>query len=226
MSTVYRSKNEIVYDALRKSVISGEYAPGERLVIDDLAAKLGVSAIPIREALRQLEADGFVSIEPYVGATVTELNADFIFEIFALLEALEVVCSRTACAIMTDAERKRLEGLVKRMDLCTGNWQEWSSLNKAFHLLISEFSRTRLVNGMMRKVLDHWDRLRQRYFHDVLGLRIDLAQQEHRKLMEAFNAQDADEVERLIRLHNQNALASYITHLQESGVLAEEGGSP
>ena len=84
MRPIFKSKNEAVYDALRQAIIHGEYEPGSRLVIDDLAATMGVSQIPIREALRQLEADGFITIEPYVGATLTDINANFIFEIFTL----------------------------------------------------------------------------------------------------------------------------------------------
>ncbi len=223
MSTLFRSKNEIVYEVLHTSIIHGEYEPGGRLVIDDLATKLGVSQIPIREALRQLEADGFVTIEPYVGATVTKMNAEFIFEIFALLEGLEVICSRTACITMSAEELAQLEALVQRMDACIHSWDEWSLLNKEFHILIGNFARTHLVNGMMRKVLDHWDRLRQRYFQDVRVQRFERAQAEHRLLMEAFHQRDADEVERLIRSHNKNALASYLVHLREAGILSKEG---
>ena len=59
MKLEFRSKNEIVYQQLRKSIIQGDFKPGTRLVIDQLALELGVSQIPIREAVRQLEADGF-----------------------------------------------------------------------------------------------------------------------------------------------------------------------
>ena len=64
-----RSKNELVYISLKTAIIQGELEPGSRLVIDELANKLGVSQIPVREALRQLEADGFVSIKPQITAS-------------------------------------------------------------------------------------------------------------------------------------------------------------
>src|SRR5258708_32148427 len=102
MKLEYRSKNELVYQRLRTAIISGEYKPGTRLVIDQLAAELGVSQIPIREAVKQLEADGFVTLEPYSGATITEINASLIFEIFALLANLQVICSRAACHQIRD----------------------------------------------------------------------------------------------------------------------------
>ena len=85
-------------------------------MIDELAATLGVSQIPIREAMRQLEGDGFVTIEPYVGATVAELNADFIFEVFALLEHLEIISSRAACRVMSDDDLQQLADMIEQME--------------------------------------------------------------------------------------------------------------
>jgi DNA-binding GntR family transcriptional regulator len=75
---------------------------------------------------------------------------------------------------------------------------------------------------MMRKVFDHWDRLRSHYIKDVLGQRIEAAQEEHRQIMAAFQARDIDRVEQLFRAHNQNALASYIERLQSAGYLVAD----
>src|SRR5215813_1926893 len=142
MKLAFRSKNEIVYEQLRTAIINGEYLPGTRLVIDQLATELGVSQIPIREAVRQLEADGFVTIEPYAGATVTEINATLIFEIFALLESMEVICSRAACRQIDEKELENLAVLIERMDESVENPQEWSKENKEFHLYIGECSKS------------------------------------------------------------------------------------
>lgn len=216
---MFRSKKEVVYELLHEAIVKGDYKAGERVVIDEVAANLGVSQIPIREALRQLESDGFVTIEPYVGATVTEFNANFVFEIFALLEALEAVCSRAACRCMSEEELQRLDDLVQQMDECLHAPESWSKLNKKFHLLICEFAHTGLIKEMMRKALDHWDRLRLYYLKDVLGMRLKMAQVEHRRIMQAFHARDADEVEQMIRAHNQNALAAYNNYFQAAGFI-------
>jgi DNA-binding GntR family transcriptional regulator len=224
MSTIFRSKNEVVYGLLHQAIIQGDYQAGERVVIDEVAARLGVSQIPVREALRQLEADGFVTIEPYVGATVTDVGADLVFEIFALLETMEAVCSRKASRCMSDAEIERLDEMVQQMDACIGEPESWSKLNKEFHLLICDFAQTGLIKEMMRKVLDHWDRLRLHYVKDVLSHRLEMAQLEHRQIMDAFRQRDAQKVERLIRAHNQNALAAYNNYLQAAGYLGNENG--
>ena len=117
MSSIFRSKKEVVYDLLRENILQGKYKPGSRLVIDELAVTLGVSQIPIREAMRQLEADGFVTIEPYVGATVAQLNAEFIFEVFALLEHLEIISSRAACRVMSDEDLQQLAAMIDQMEV-------------------------------------------------------------------------------------------------------------
>ena len=91
-----RSKKELVSATLRNAILNGEFAPGMRLVIDDLAKQLGVSAIPVREALQQLSADGYVIIEPYLGARVAPIEAESVVEVFSLLETMEVVSSRAA----------------------------------------------------------------------------------------------------------------------------------
>ena len=116
MNTHFKSKKEVVYDQLREEILEGSHQPGARLVIDDIANRLGISQIPIREAMRQLEADGFVTITPHVGATITHLDADFIYEVFAMLEAMEVISSREACQYITNEEIDVLESMINQMD--------------------------------------------------------------------------------------------------------------
>src|SRR5258708_9778877 len=222
MRLTFRSKDEMVSEQLRTAIISGEHEPGTRLVIDQLAADLGVSQIPIREAVKQLEADGFVTIEPYAGATITEINASLIFEIFALLESLEVICSRAACRQIDADELEALAELVARMDADLDDPEKWSRDNKAFHLFIWECSKSALANGMLMNVLDHWDRLRFHYLKSVFELRIKDAQDEHKQIAEAIEARNPARVEALIRQHNQNALASYIAYLRTEGELAPD----
>lgn len=227
MRPAFRSKNEVVYDTLREAIIQGEYEPGTRLVIDDLATTLGVSQIPIREAVRQLEADGFVTFEPYVGATITEINANFIFEVFALLESMEITASRTAARCMSDDDLKTLEDLIYQMDSSVDDPDKWSKENKRLHLFICECAKTTLIHKMTQKVLDHWDRLRLHYLKDVSGQRIKIAQQEHKQILATFRTRDPEEVERVICSHNQSARASYIQHLQSTGqISADEEDCP
>jgi len=214
MRPVFRSKNEAVHDLLRQSIIQGVFQPGQRLVIDDLALQMGVSAIPIRESLRQLEADGFVTIEPYVGATVTGLTTDSVYEIFALLEALEVICGRIACAKMNDSDLAALAEMIQRMEASVGDPDDWTQKNKAMHEFICDQAGTALAKKMLQKVMDHWDRLRRYYLKDVFAHRIHSAQEEHVRILDAFRSRDPNTVERVIRQHNQSALNAYLDYLK------------
>lgn len=216
----HRSKKEVVYEFLKQDIIRGRFTPGSRLVIDDLANKLQVSQIPIREAIQQLEADGFVTTEPYIGAKITEIDATFIFEVFALLEAHEVICSRSASLSMTDDDLDTLTEMIDEMDDLINDAEKWSEQNKALHLYICDCANSQLVHKMLEKVFDHWDRLRLHYLKDVFGQRTHEAQAEHRLLLEALRHGDPDEVEDIIRKHNQSALKSYIRHLESEGLIA------
>lgn len=215
----FKSKKQIVYEQLRKEILEGIHPPGTRLVIDEQATRLGVSQIPIREAVHQLESDGFVSIAQHVGATVTDLDANFIYEVFALLESMEVICSRTACRVITEKQLEELGNLIDAMDETIGDPNRWSQQNKQMHLFLCDVAGTALVRKMMLKVFDHWDRLRFHYLKNVLGHRIQDAQAEHKQIFEALSRRDEDDVERIVRLHNQGALQSYIKHLQSQGHL-------
>ena len=214
MRPAFRSKNEAVHDVLRQSIIRGAFAPGQRLVIDDLASRMGVSQIPIRESLRQLEADGFVKIEPYIGATVTSLDAASVSEIFALLDALEVISGRVACEKMSEHDIATLAELIQQMEPHLDDPDQWTQQNKDMHEFICDRAGTTLVKKMMQKALDHWDRLRCYYLKDVFAHRIRSAQKEHGRILDAFRTHDPDTVEQLIHQHNQAALNAYTDYLK------------
>src|SRR5262249_51717999 len=160
----------------------------------------------IREALRQLEADGFVVIEPYVGARVTELQAQDIHEIFDILEAMEVISGRAACKILSDDDMDELGRLISQMGRMLDDAEGWSQQNKRFHQTICEKAQTHLVKLTLVRALDHWDRLRRRYLTEVFASRIALAQQEHEKILEALVARDPEQLEVIVRQHNRASL--------------------
>lgn len=213
MKVNYQSKNQVVYDQIRNAIISGEIAPGARIVIDDLATQLQVSHSPIRECLRQLASDGFVTIQPYAGVTVTELPASFMIEVFAILEAMEIISSSRACLLMTPEQFDEIESLLARMSDQIDQPEEWSKSNKELHLSICDYAETTLIKDTMHKALWHWDRLRRHYLQDVSIKRIGAAHQEHLDIIAAMRTQDVNLVEDIIRKHNRAALADYLKYI-------------
>ena len=90
----HRTKQAFVYRTLHDAISTCEIKPGERLIIDDLARRLQVSAIPVREALQVLQSEGLVITVPHVGATVAPVSRDSIVDVFTVLEGLESVACR------------------------------------------------------------------------------------------------------------------------------------
>lgn len=219
----YRSKKDYVYEALKHEILSGARAPGARLVIDDLAAELQVSPIPVREALQQLRADGYVVIQPYIGAKVAELRVESIYELFAVLEALGVISAVAAAERMSERELDELERMVDEMEQSLGNPERWSYQNLAFHQLICARAGTILVEALLRKAQEHWDRLRRYYFADVYTVRLPASQREHRQIVRALRLRAPQRVEEAIRTHYRNALTAYVAHMKAPVPVAERG---
>lgn len=209
MQPAFRSKKEAVLDVLRSSIAQGAFKPGDKLVIDELAARLGVSQIPVREALQQLQGEGFVEIEPYVGATVSRIEAGMITEIFELLEALELISGRAACQRMTDDDFSHMEALLVEMDGLDHDLEAWSAANMRLHRFICDCAGMPLVKSSLVKALDHWNRVRRYYLNDVFAHRVRAAQKEHWQMLRAMRACDVERLEKVVRGHNRAARKAY-----------------
>lgn len=212
----HRTKQEFVYRTLRDAIMRCTLVPGQRLVIDDLAKQLEVSAIPVREALQLLQSEGLVTSVPHVGATVSPIARESIDEVFTVMEGLEIVATRSAAQRLTDEAAAGLTAIVAEMDaaLAGGRHEEWADLNSRFHLSISRLSAMPMLNEMMERVMARWDRLRRFYFDGVLVHRIERAQEEHRALLEAMRARDLAGLEKVVKQHNQGALLAYAEYLR------------
>lgn len=216
LSRRHVTKQQYVYETLREAIVRCELPPGERLVIDELARRLDISIIPVREALRLLESEGLVFSVAHVGATVAPISRHSIVEVFTLLEGLETVSARAAALAADDADLSELEALVDEMDaaLAADHQDAWAELNSRFHLAICSVSGMPMLEQMLGRALDHWDRVRRHFFTGVLARRADIAQSEHRDMLAHIRAGDADASEQLARIHNRGALAAYTAYLE------------
>jgi DNA-binding GntR family transcriptional regulator len=215
----FRTKQEYVYQSLRDAILRCELQPGQRLIIDDLARQLQVSAIPIREALQLLQSEGLVVSEPHVGAAVAPLSKDAIHEVFAIMEGLETVAAQEAARRLHDADAEALAALVDEMDeaLASRDYETWAARNATLHRKIAEIAGMPLLQDMTDRALSRWERLRRYYFRGVLVPRVEQAQREHRVLLEALVRRDLQSLERIVREHNRRALAAYDEYLQQHG---------
>jgi DNA-binding GntR family transcriptional regulator len=216
----YQTKQEYVYRTLRDAIIRGELEPGQRLRTEEIAQRLGVSPIPVREALQLLQSERLVETMPHVGARVAGISHASIVEVFTVMEGLEIVATRTAAERITSAQMQELGGLLEAMDRAveTGDYDEWGDQNSAFHRAIARMSGMPMLREMTERALDQWDRVRHRFLRGVLTQRLAQAQQEHHLIVRAMRARDAAQLERLVKDHNQGALAAYMEHLTQTAL--------
>lgn len=214
----HKTKQEFVYQTLREAIMRCELEPGEKLGIQDIARQLVVSPIPVREALRLLYSEGLVEHSPHVGSTVARISRDSVVETFTVKEGLEVVSARIATQKSTSEDLSMLSDLLGEMDniLQSGDYERWANLNTRFHMAVADISAMPMLREMTRKVLDQWDRIRSYFFREVLVHRLFKSQEEHRSVVQAINKRDCEQVERLVKAHNQDALEDYLKHMSES----------
>jgi DNA-binding GntR family transcriptional regulator len=181
-----------IANLLRRALRQRVLPPGQALNQDDLARRFGVSRIPLREALRTLAGEGLIVMRPGVGAVVTELSPDEVEELYDLRLLLE---PPLASATVHQARRKdvdELSGMVARMDELTaaGDRDSWSNLNYAFHRRLHELSGKRHHVRLVTQVLNLVEPYSRIYVHMLSSL--EAAQHEHRAMVEAIAARDAD----------------------------------
>lgn len=206
-----KSTPQLIAEALRESIMQGELAAGEQLFQDEIAKQFGVSRIPVREALRQLEAEGLVTFYPHRGAVVTELSAIEVQEIYEIRVALETMALRIAMDRMSDADLKRAEDVLHRIE-ADPDVAHWGDLNWQFHdALYSPAQRPRLV-AMIETLyvqMDRYVRMQLKHLNYM-----QRSQQEHWALLTACQQRDVQTAIGLLEQHIQVAAHTLVEHLQ------------
>lgn len=212
-TNTYRTKAELVHATLRSAIMRCEIEPGTRLIIDDISASLGVSHIPVREALSQLQSEGLVTLVPHSGATVAPVSPGDVVEIFSIMEGLELVATRVAAETASEEDLQRLTAILDAMDAAVAakEPERWAELNIEFHREIASITGMPMLEEMTNRVLDRWDRVR-RYVR-VLPERMGDAQQQHHDIVRALQRKDVSTAQALATLHNRGALGSYQSRL-------------
>ena len=211
----HRTKQEFAYRTLREAIIRCDLQPGERLIIDELARRLQVSIIPVREALQLLQAEALVVSVPHVGTTVAPVSRESIVDVFSVLEGLESIATRLVAERRRPEDLETLDALVIAMDEAVGQerHEDWADLNRRFHLAIGDLPGLPLLSELTGRVLDRWERVRRFYFKGVLVHRVAQAQAEHHAVLEAMAACDLPRLQEIVRQHNHGALRAYLTFL-------------
>lgn len=147
LDTIERSSaRQEVSDFLRGKILSGQFPAGHRLKTSEIALQLGVSRMPVRDALQVLHSEGLVVLRPNRGAVVTSLTTSDIVDHFELRAVLEGLAARVACQKFNDAVLADLESILGRMDRARQERQRWLEHHAAFHeTLLNPCGRPRLM---------------------------------------------------------------------------------
>jgi DNA-binding GntR family transcriptional regulator len=207
IGTAHQPLRSLVCDELRRLVITGELAPGTRLVEDRLAARLGVSRNPVREALQTLASEGFVDLLPRRGAVVAQVTADQAEGLFDVRMALEPLAARLAARNASPAQVAQLEAVLETARLATDarELDVLAGCNTEFHQLVVAASGndylSLLVAPMTRRV--------QWVFRASAGSRAPHSWTEHEALLHAIADRDEELAAALASAHVAAARASY-----------------
>lgn len=195
-----------VFHTIRENILSGRYATDEELKEKTIGDELGVSRTPVREALRQLELEGLVTIIPNKGAYVVGISQKDIRDIYEIRTRLEGLCVRWAAEHITKAQLDELEENIYLSDFhsAKGNTEQVVELDNKFHEILYDSCGSRELRHVLMDFYHHAQRVRKITLA-VTSRAVD-SNAEHRKIVEALKIHDADLAEKLTNEHMQNTI--------------------
>lgn len=223
-----QTKQERVYGVIRERILSGTYGPGYRVVIDVLAEEFEVSALPVREAIRRLEAEGLVVYRPNAGAQVAPADPELFEEQMSVLAVLEGYATALAARNLAKPDVARLTEINRSMTEAMGRLDSLSfgRLNQEFHAYIVERCGNAALIGLIRDVGSRLDAIRRTIFLQI-PYRGAASVAEHSALLELISQRASlSDIEENAREHKLHTVASFRNWQNENqGVLAPASAS-
>ncbi|HYC46385.1 MAG TPA: GntR family transcriptional regulator [Burkholderiales bacterium] len=199
----YASRSELAYQKLRDAIASGELKPGQRVMEVEVAQWLKVSRTPVREALRRLESEGMLVMEPRTGLVVGSITRQAMLELYVMREVLESTAARLCARQASDLEIMELEELVKREEKLQGDPEALARLNRLFHDAIHRGAHNRFLEKSLNAVNDSMCLLGKSQM--LIPERAKEAKAEHAELFDAIRRREAEAAETIARRHVQSA---------------------
>ena len=199
-----RALYQDVAERLRQQIFRRELEPGSWIDEQKLAAAYGISRTPLREALKVLAVEGLVTMKVRRGAYVTEMSRDDVEQIYHLLGLLESDAAATVAVAATDAQRGRLTHLHERLEQQAGERDAFFATNEQFHMALLETAGNRWA---MQVVTDLRKVMKLNRHHSLFKQgRIAESLAEHRTLMRAIAARDAEVARQAMQAHFESGV--------------------
>ena len=197
---------DLVANEIRVAILAGTLQPGERLKQEQLAEDMGVSRIPVREALRILEAEGLVETRPGRGSQVVELTRDGAADVLMVRGALEGLAARLAAERVTPEVVARLRIAVDEGKRASdaGDHGSASDAHTRFHLELARAGG----NSHLQTELEFFPAKAEWIVATLLQSRSEYSWQEHEAIVDAVASGDADQAEQLTKIHSEHVIDS------------------
>lgn len=208
-----RTTPALVADVLRDAIMRGVLKGGQPLRQDELAARFGLSRIPVREALRQLEGEGLVTVKPHRGAVVSTLSSDELQEVCEIRIALETMAVRLAMPHLDQQTLAHAEQVLVATDREADVLEHWSKNNWRFHSTLYLPARRPRLLAMIKNLHDTIDRY-LRLHVSMLNYKVK-GQEEHWQLLEACRRRDTALAVSLLEQHIRTVAVLLAAYLSE-----------
>ena len=189
-----------IADGLRHAILHGDYQPGERIVQDQLAQKYGGSRIPVREALRALEAEGLVRLVANTGAWVASLTMAECSEVYQTRERLEPLLLRYSAETLTGEKLDELEALAAQMEATT-DIELFLELDREFHLQMYQGASTLMLQELVSRLWNTTQPYRRAYTKLVGADNRRIFHSEHHMMVTALRDGDLELAEQVLGMH-------------------------
>ena len=195
-----------VFNKLREDILSGAYQENEELKENTIGVELGVSRTPVREALRQLELEGLVTMIPNKGAYVTGITSKDIHDIYMIRSYLEGLCARWACENIVEAQIEALDEILYLSDFHArrSHNEQLVDLDNKFHDQIYKASGSKILNHVLSDFHHYVERVRKITL--AVPERATKSSQEHAAILDAIRKRDGDLAEKLSHEHIMKSL--------------------
>lgn len=199
----YKTKVDIAYDSLIEGILNGMYKPGDRIIISRVAEQNHMSEIPVREAIRRMESEGYLELSANHGAVVSQLlqGIDQIEQIFQIKGALEGFASRLSIDYLSADEFAQLRAQNQKMRHCldSGALQEYTDLNMSFHMVMYDCIPQKMLVDMIRDLWKKWIITKATF--KLAYLRVPASCDEHEQIIALAEEKKYDELEFFVRRH-------------------------
>ncbi|MFJ6157113.1 GntR family transcriptional regulator [Pseudarthrobacter sp. NPDC092184] len=211
------SKSQQAYEVVKARIVEGTYSPGYRLVLGSIARDLGVSVVPVREAIRRLEAEGLVTFERNVGATVAGIDPTEYLYTMQTLSIVEGAATALSAPLIDAVAIARARAVNEEMRECLNHFDpvRFTQLNQDFHGILFEHCPNPHILDLVHRGWNRLAALRSSTFRFVPG-RAHESVNEHEALLQLIESgATADEIEKAARRHRSATLDAYLAQSKQ-----------